>query len=162
MAASVDVVRQGIEPALTAAGVDLEDLQIRGAGRREVVRVIIDRDGGVDLDVVAEVSRQLAEILDAPPLSEQFATTYVLEVTSPGVDRPLTQAKHWRRALNRLVEGRTRAGATFSGRIVAVDGDAVTIAGDETMVVRIDDVEHAVVQVEFASSKDEPGDGDGH
>ena len=65
------------------------------------MRVVVDRDGGIDLDAVAEVSRAVGAALDADP--DAMPGTYVLEVTTPGVDRPLTQPRHWRRAKGRLV-----------------------------------------------------------
>ena len=74
------------------------------AGRRSVVRVVVDRDGGVDLDAVAEVSRAVSEALDGA--DDLGSSPYVLEVTSPGVDRPLTAPRHWRRNAGRLVARR--------------------------------------------------------
>lgn len=136
---------------LADLGVDLEDLEIHRAGRRHVVRVVVDKDGGVDLDLVAEVSRLTSEVLDDPELAEQLPGAFVLEVTSPGVDRPLTEPRHWRRAAGRLVEATLGDGTTVTGRILPPSGDAdVTIAteaGDRT--VALADVSRAVVQVEF-------------
>ena len=104
MVASANVLLEGIRSALAETGVDVEDVYVQQAGRRELVRVIVDRDGGVDLDRVAEVSRKISELFDTPPLADEFVGTFVLEVTSPGVDRPLTEQKHWRRAVKRNVE----------------------------------------------------------
>lgn len=87
---------------MTAAGYDLEDVVVTAAGRRSVVRVVVDRDGGIDLDAVADVSRAVSDVLDA---ADAFGdSAYTLEVTSPGVDRPLTEPRHWRRNVGRLVE----------------------------------------------------------
>ena len=85
-----------IEPAVGAAGYDLEELVVTPAGRRSVVRVVVDRDEGVTLDDIAEVSRQVSDVLDQND-DGMGRTPYVLEVTSPGVDRPLTEPRHWRR-----------------------------------------------------------------
>ena len=93
------------------------------AGRRSVVRVVVDRDEGVTLDDIAEVSRAVSEVLDRND-DGMGRTPYVLEVTSPGVDRPLTEARHWRRNVGRLVTvavgpaGRTQE---VTGRVTAVD-----------------------------------------
>jgi ribosome maturation factor RimP len=119
-----------IEPVVGAAGYDLEELVVTPAGRRSVVRVVVDRDEGVTLDDIAEVSRAVSEVLDRND-DGMGRTPYVLEVTSPGVDRPLTQERHWRRNVGRLVTvavgpaGRTRE---VTGRVTAVDGAGVTLA----------------------------------
>jgi ribosome maturation factor RimP len=90
-----------ITPVVDGAGYDLEDLVVTPAGRRSVVRVVVDRDEGVTLDGIAEVSRVVSEVLDAN--DDGMGRPYVLEVTSPGVERPLTEHRHWRRNLGRLV-----------------------------------------------------------
>ncbi|HWA65008.1 MAG TPA: ribosome maturation factor RimP [Mycobacteriales bacterium] len=117
-------LRDLLGPVVTAAGYDLEDVEVSTAGRRSVVRVVVDRDGGIDLDAVAEISRPVSEALDAADAFGESA--YVLEVTSPGVDRPLTEPRHWRRNVGRLVEvdGVTAriADATDSGVVLDVDG----------------------------------------
>ena len=94
-----------LAPVVAATGYDLEDVTVTSAGRRSLVRVIVDADGGVDLDAVAEVSRVVSEALDGDADGgAAFAGPYVLEVSSPGVDRPLTEPRHWRRAIGRLVQ----------------------------------------------------------
>ncbi len=118
-----------IEPVVSGAGYDLEDLVVTPAGRRSVVRVVVDRDQGVTLDDIAEVSRAVSEVLDAN--DDGMGTPYVLEVTSPGVDRPLTEPRHWRRNTGRLVTvtvgpvGRTEE---VTGRITAVGETGVDLA----------------------------------
>ena len=119
-----------IEPVVGAAGYDLEELVVTPAGRRSVVRVVVDRDEGVTLDDVAEVSKAVSEVLDAND-DGMGRTPYVLEVTSPGVDRPLTEPRHWRRNAGRLVTvavGPSGSTDTVTGRITAVDVDGVTLA----------------------------------
>ena len=119
-----------IEPAVVAAGYDLEELVVTPAGRRIVVRVVVDRDRGVTLDDIAEVSRAVSEVLDAND-DGMGRTPYVLEVTSPGVDRPLTEQRHWRRNTGRLVTvrvGPAGHAAEVTGRVTAVDGAGVTLA----------------------------------
>jgi ribosome maturation factor RimP len=97
-----DRFRAVIEPVVTSFDYDLEELTVSAAGKRSVVRVVVDGDGGIDLDAVALVSRAISEVLDATEGSE-FAGPFVLEVTSPGVDRPLSEPRHWRRAVGRMV-----------------------------------------------------------
>ncbi|MFA7324703.1 MAG: ribosome maturation factor RimP [Candidatus Nanopelagicales bacterium] len=157
MAASVSAIRAGIEPIVRSAGADLEDMQIQVAGRREIVRVVIDRDGGVDLDLVADVSRHISAVLDSEPLNSEFAGTFVLEVTSPGIDRPLTELKHWRRSLDRLVEATLVDGSSVTGRIIAVTEEAVSLDVTEgkkvtQRVIALGDLKRGLVQVEFNRS----------
>ncbi len=114
------------EPVVVAAGYDLEELVVRAAGSRSVVRVVVDRDSGVSLDDVAALSRALSDLLDARE-GDLGPSAYVLEVTSPGVDRPLTLPRHWRRNTGRLVTTAVD-GADLIGRVVTVDDDGVTLA----------------------------------
>jgi ribosome maturation factor RimP len=90
-----------LEPTVSAMGMDLEDVRITSAGRRRLLRVVVDADGGVSLDDIALVSHKLSASLDAAAAMGE--APYTLEVSSPGVDRPLTEPKHWRRAVGRLV-----------------------------------------------------------
>ena len=94
-----------LAPAVSAAGYDLEGLTVTKAGRRLLVRVLVDKDGGISLDDVAVVSKACSKALDeADSTGGPFADTpYTLEVSSPGVDRPLTEPRHWRRNIGRLV-----------------------------------------------------------
>lgn len=119
-----------IAPAVEAAGYDLEELVVTPAGRRSVVRVVVDRDNGVTLDDIADVSRAVSDVLDGND-DGMGRTPYVLEVTSPGVDRPLTQQRHWRRNTGRLVTvpvGPGGSGDPVTGRITAVDDAGVELA----------------------------------
>ncbi|HYH24238.1 MAG TPA: ribosome maturation factor RimP [Blastococcus sp.] len=119
-----------IQPVVTAAGYDLEELVVTPAGRRSVVRVVVDHDQGITLDDIAEVSRAVSEVLDSND-DGMGRTPYVLEVTSPGVDRPLTDPRHWRRNTGRLVQvAAGPAGSTeqLTGRITAVEDAGVTLA----------------------------------
>ncbi len=119
-----------IEPVVGAAGYDLEDLVITPAGRRSVVRVVVDRDQGVTLDDIAEVSRAVSAVLDDND-GDLGRAPYVLEVTSPGVDRPLTEPRHWRRNIGRLVTvpvGPADAAEQVTARITSVQDDGVTLA----------------------------------
>jgi ribosome maturation factor RimP len=119
-----------VEPVVAAAGYDLEELVVRPAGQRSVVRVVVDRDDGVSLDDVAELSRALSEVLDAQD-EALGRSPYVLEVTSPGVDRPLTAPRHWRRNVGRLVSvavGPDGGREQLTARVVRVDGGGVVLA----------------------------------
>jgi ribosome maturation factor RimP len=117
-----------VGPVVEAAGYDLEDLTVSRAGRRHLLRVVVDADGGISLDEVAELSRDISAALDrAEEVGGAFtAGEYVLEVGSPGVDRPLTQARHWRRNIGRLVAV-TAADRRVTGRITAADERGVIL-----------------------------------
>lgn len=124
-------LRAIIEPVARSAGYDLEDLSVVRMGRRYVVRVAVDRDGGVGLDAVADLSRVISTALDeAEAASGEFiAGEYQLEVSSPGVDRPLNAPRHWRRNVGRLVTVPVD-GQKVTGRIVAADDESVTLLVD--------------------------------
>ncbi len=148
-----------LEPVVSGAGYDLEDLTVSAAGKRSVVRVLVDKDGGVTLDDVADVSRVVSDALDAADEQDPtlLGASYVLEVSSPGVDRPLTQPRHWRRNVGRLVAASLRDGSTAEGRITAADDAGVTL--DDERVLSWADVARGLVQVEF-NRKDEPDEPD--
>ena len=114
-----------IAPVVDRGGYDLEELVVTPAGRRSVVRVVVDRDQGVTLDDIAEVSRAVSEVLDAN--DDGMGRPYVLEVTSPGVDRPLTERRHWRRNVGRLVTTAV-SGDEVTGRVTDVDEAGVALA----------------------------------
>ena len=110
-------------------GLDLEDVAVTRVGHRAEVRVLVDKDGGVSLDDVAVVSLAISTVLDLPAADAILGDQpYVLEVSSPGVDRPLVDPRQWRRAIGRLVRVRLATGAEITGRIVTVDADGVRLA----------------------------------
>jgi len=148
-AVSRERVRAAVEPVVTGAGYDLEDVTVTSAGRRSVVRVVVDRDGGIDLDAVAEVSRLVSDALDAGDVAGP--APYTLEVTSPGVDRPLTEPRHWRRNAGRLVRASLTDGGSVKGRIVRADDDVVVIDVDGAQrELHYDALQTGKVEVEFS------------
>jgi ribosome maturation factor RimP len=148
-----DGLVRGLSPPLAAAGFDLEDVTVTKAGSRSVVRVVIDRDGGVDLDAVAEATRLVSAELDVG--DGPLPGAYVLEVTSPGVDRPLTAPRHWRRAVGRLVAVRTRDGGRVLARLTDADETSAEILPQPGRSRRVAyaDVAHAVVEIEFSRAE---------
>ena len=148
-------VRAAIEPGLADAGFDVDDVAIRAAGKRSLVQVVVDRDGGVTLDDVADATRIVSKVLDE---EDPVTGAYVLEVTSRGVDRPLTSPRHWRRNAGRLVVATLRDGSTVAGRIQAADdeGAEVLVRDDEQARVTFADVAKAKIEVEF--TRPEGGD----
>jgi len=145
-----------LAPVVAETGYDLEDVTVTSAGRRSLVRVIVDADGGVDLDAVADVSRAVSDALDAEtPGGPAFSGPYVLEVSSPGVDRPLTEPRHWRRAVGRLVQV-TVGDKQLTGRVAAADGSGVTLEVDgEPREIAWGDLGKGKVQIEFNRSGEE-------
>lgn len=148
-----------LEPVVSAEGLDLEDVTVTQAGKRRLLRVIVDRDGGVSLDDVADVSRAVSGALDDTDAMGQSA--YTLEVSSPGVDRPLTEPRHWRRAAKRLVKAEMRDGSVVEGRVLSADESGVELDVDGAGR-RFDyqDLARGRVQVEFRRFDDEDVDGD--
>ncbi len=147
-------VRAVVEPAVISLGLDLEDLDVQAAGRRRRVCVVVDRDGGIDLDGIAEVSRAVSEALDSSDAMGD--DPYTLEVTSPGVDRPLTLPRHWRRNVGRRVTLHAADGSVLHGRISGADDDAVTVAVDTGSQAESKDrtlawaqVQRGDIQIEF-------------
>jgi ribosome maturation factor RimP len=139
---------------LLAVGVDLEAVDVTPAGRRRVLRVAVDKDGGVTLDDVAEATREISRVVDSSDvMGEQ---PYTLEVTSPGVDRPLTLPRHWRRNVGRLVKVSTTGGQSVTGRIVAQDDNQATldVEGNRRSVA-LAEVAKAYVQIEFNRPSEE-------
>jgi len=154
-----------IRPVVAAAGMDLESVRVSAAGRRRLLRVVVDSDQGVSLDDAAAISRQLSAALDTVAVMGDFP--YTLEVSSPGVDRPLIDPRHWRRAVGRMVQVTVNdAGASgpVSGRVVAADTDGVTLdVGGTRRRFGHRALGVGAVQVEFGHPQPEPGaTRDGH
>jgi ribosome maturation factor RimP len=157
-----DRIADVIGPVIAAAGMDLESVRVSAAGRRRLLRVVVDSDRGVSLDDAAAISRKLSAALDATPVMGDFP--YTLEVSSPGVDRPLTDPRHWRRAVGRLVQVTAADAGPISGRVLAADADGVTldVAGDRHRFGYAA-LGAGAVQVEFGHPQTELGaTGDGH
>ncbi len=147
-----------IRPAVAAVGCDLEEVTVSPAGRRKVVRVVVDADTGISLDEVAAVARAVTEVLDAKDTELFGDSPYVLEVTSPGVDRPLTEPRHWRRAVGRLVEVPV-AGTPTRARVVAADDAGVELAGESgTARHAWSELGRGTVQVEFSRGAEDDDD----
>jgi ribosome maturation factor RimP len=165
--ASVDEARIAdvIRPVIAAAGMDLESVRVTAAGRRRLLRVVVDSDRGVSLDDAAAISRELSTALDTVAVMGDFP--YTLEVSSPGVDRPLTDQRHWRRAVGRLVQvtvSDSDGARPVSGRVAAADADGVTLDVDGARRRFPYAVLGAgTIQVEFGHPPSELGaTGDGH
>jgi ribosome maturation factor RimP len=112
------------------------------------VRVVVDKDGGIDLDGIASLTELIGDAVEDSEILGD--SPYLLEITSPGVDRPLTLPRHWRRNAGRLVNVTTTDGQSCQGRILdADDAAAVIVVDDGTRRLTYDEVTRAVVQIEF-------------
>lgn len=123
-------VRSAVEGPLAALGLELFDVELTGAGKARTLRITIDRDGGVDLDAITAATQAVAAPLDA---CAELSGPYLLEVSSPGVERPLRRPEHFRRAIGSTVSVRHRAdGAAVRvhGTLTAADDDACTVEVD--------------------------------
>ena len=133
---------------LSVLGLDLEAVELTPAGKKRVLRVAVDKDGGVTLDDIADATRAVSRELDGEDLMGE--QTYTLEVTSRGVDRPLTEPRHWRRNHDRLVRATLRDGTQLTGRVGESDGSGVTLDVSGTPRRReYDAIAKALVQIEF-------------
>ena len=141
-----------VESTVTSLGLDLEALDLTPAGNKRVLRIAVDRDGGIGIDHITDATRALSEVLDSSEvMGEQ---PYTLEVTSRGVDRPLTLPRHWRRNEGRLVRLRLAGDdvvdeTSVDGRIGASDDTGVEIVGRTTTRYAYTDITSALVQVEL-------------
>jgi ribosome maturation factor RimP len=146
-----DQIAQLVAPIVARHDADVEFVTIRKAGRRSVVVIAVDADGGITLDAIAAFSPEVSVALDEADVMGEVP--YTLEITSPGVSRPLTLPRHWRRARNRLVRVRDSDGAEVTGRIVGSDdAGAVLLVDGQERSVAYADVASAVVQVEFGEA----------
>ncbi len=152
MPVSTDQIRDRLAEALTAplaaTGLDVEAVDLTAAGKRRMLRVAVDKDGGVTLDDIAEATKEVSRVLDGSDvMGEQ---PYTLEVTSPGTDRPLTHPRHWRRNRGRLVKATLGDGTTVVGRITDSDDTRAVLDVDGTPTeVGYADVKKAKIQLEF-------------
>lgn len=144
-----------LEGEFGRAGYDVEDVVVESSARPARIVVIVDSDHGLDLDSLGALSRSASELLDQLDDSNDNAS-YLLEVTSRGVDRPLTAERHYRRAKGRKVEVTLTDGSQVTGRLgETTDGIARLVVADRRAAltireISIDDVANAVVQVEFS------------
>ncbi|MFJ8645051.1 ribosome maturation factor RimP [Streptomyces sp. NPDC093546] len=143
-----------LEPLVSAQGLDLEEIEVSRAGRRRMLRIVVDSDEGVELDACAEVSRAISDKLDETDAMGD--EEYVLEVSSPGADRPLTEHRHYVRATGRLARLQLREGGDLVARILSVDDDGLDlevpgVKGRKPTTRRVEfpDIAKARVEIEF-------------
>ncbi|MEU9503101.1 ribosome maturation factor RimP [Streptomyces sp. NPDC048196] len=153
-----------LEPLVAARDLDLEEIEVTPAGKRRVLRIVVDSDEGVQLDECAELSREASVVLDDTDV--MGGAPYTLEVTSPGADRPLTELRHYRRALGRLIKAQLTEAAgsgELIARITGVDDDGLDlevpgVKGRKPTARRVlfDEIAKARVELEFSRKPEKP------
>ncbi|MEE1767183.1 ribosome maturation factor RimP [Streptomyces sp. JV185] len=144
-----------LEPLVSAEQLDLEEIEVSRAGRRRVLRIVVDSEEGVELDACAELSRAISEKLDETDAMGDGE--YVLEVSSPGADRPLTEHRHYVRATGRLAKFHLHEGGELVARILAVDEEGLDLEvpgvkgrRPTSRRVAFDEIAKARVEIEFS------------
>jgi len=147
-----DQISELITPALHQAGYFLEDVNIVSPGRHRIVTVIVDGESGLNLDQVTVASKLVSELLDEAPFMGE--TPFTLEVTSPGIDRPLTLPRHFAKNVDRLLKVTKNDGVVVTGRIRSNTENDVTLEVAEKKEVKevsvaLADIKRATVEIEF-------------
>ncbi|MFH8350029.1 ribosome maturation factor RimP [Streptomyces sp. NPDC018045] len=152
-----------LEPLVAARDLDLEEIEVTPAGKRRVLRIVVDSDDGVQLDECAELSREASQALDDSNV--MGGAPYTLEVTSPGADRPLTEPRHYRRAVGRLVRFQLHEGGELVARITAMDDEGLDlevpgVKGRKPTARRVAfaEIAKARVEIEFNRKQDQGRD----
>jgi ribosome maturation factor RimP len=152
-----DQISELVTPAVSDLGFYLEDVHVATPGSHRIVTCIVDGDASLNLDQVTSVSRVISELLDEAAFMGE--TPFTLEVTSPGVDRPLTQPRHFAKNVDRLLKIIKLDGSEVTGRILSNTDKDVTLAvtvKKETIeqTVSLADIKRAVVEIEFNRKDD--------
>jgi ribosome maturation factor RimP len=154
----VDTIAQTLAPAVAELGLQLYDVELTGSGRARILRVMVDREGGVDLDAIADATQAVSPLLDAPPLDAVIAGPYALEVSSPGLERPLRTPAHFRGAVGETVKVKTRpaddhGARSLRGVITGADATGIELAADDGTAVRVayDDITQARTRFEWGN-----------
>ena len=137
-------ISAAIRPIIEATGNYLEELSITSAAKVKILTVIIDSDTHLNLDQVTAVTKEISEVIEALP--ELGDGAFTLEVTSPGLDRPLTKPRHWRKNLDRLVKIIMTSGQEIQGRIGEATETTVLV---DSQKVSYEDIKRAVLEIEF-------------
>lgn len=139
-----DQIFELVDPLVNNAGLVLEEVQVQTPGKHRFVTIIVDSETGLNLDQVTDASRLIGEALDGANFMGE--TPYTLEVTSPGVDRPLTAPRHWRKNIDRLVKVTKSDGEVFKARILSADDNQAVL---DNGTIDYGDVKRAIIEVEF-------------
>ena len=141
-----------ISPAVSEAGLFLEEVQIASPGSHRIITCVVDGQTPLNLDQVTVASSLISELLDTAEFMGE--TAFTLEVTSPGVDRPLTHPRHWRKNLTRLIKVTLLDGSTTIGRLTEFnESNAILVENIKGRIkehsIAFADIKRAVVEIEF-------------
>ena len=147
-----DQISQLVTPTVESRGLFLEEVQIVSPGKHRIVTCIVDGPSSLNLDQVTEISREISELLDAAAFMGD--SPFTLEVTSPGVDRPLTKERHFTKNIGRLMKVVKVDGAVITGRAVSAASDSVTLTvtekkSEKEVLIQLADIKRATVEIEF-------------
>ena len=153
----VETIQEAIAPVVKATGFFLEEVHIASPGKRRVITCVVDGETNLNLDEVTALSREIAAVLDVARFMGD--TPFTLEVTSPGVDRPLTEPRHWAKNKTRLVRVVLLNGDVITGRILEIHGAGVLLLTGEKdpkeVVLPLADIKRAIVEIEFNHKGDD-------
>ena len=139
-----DQIFELVAPLVDKAGLVLEDVQVQTPGKNRFVTIMVDSETGLNLDQVTDISRLVGETMDKAPFMGD--TPYTLEVTTPGVDRPLTAPRHFKKNVDRLVKITKNDGTQVKGRISSADEDSVTL---DNASINYSEIKRAIIEIEF-------------
>lgn len=147
-----DQISEFLSPALHKAGYFLEDINVVSPGQHRIVTVIVDGESALNLDQVTVASKLVSELLDEAPFMGE--TPFTLEVTSPGIDRPLTLPRHFAKNADRLLKVTKTDGEVVTGRILSNTEVDVTLTVTEKkdvkqVTITLADIKRAQVEIEF-------------
>jgi ribosome maturation factor RimP len=149
---TIERIREVVAPILSSMGLELVDLELSGHGRRGHLRIFIDKAGGVNVDDCEQVSRYVGHALD---VADPIPFAYLLEVSSPGLDRPLRKAEDYQRSVGKLVRlklSRPMDGEwVLIGRLKGLQGDCVELQPEDgdPVQVALADIAQARLEVEW-------------
>ena len=147
-----DKITELVQPAVEKAGFFLEEVHVVSPGKHKIVTCTVDGQTPINLDQVTSVSRDISELLDSAEFMDD--TAFTLEVTSPGVDRPLTLPRHWLKNINRLVKVVKLDGSVVNGRITSIEEANIVLLEDVQGKVKehalsVNEIKRATVEIEF-------------
>ena len=143
MSAQADIASV-ITPIIESNGKYLEEVKVANLGKKKLITVIVDSDSHLNLDQVTEVTRLISEAIENIP--SLGSAPFTLEVTSPGIDRPLTLNRHWKKNIGKLVNVVLQDGNSIESRILSVTSDSIILESGE---IKLSDIKKANLVIEF-------------
>ena len=137
-------ISSAISPIIESTGNYLEEVKVVNAGKNKLITIIVDSDSHLNLDQVTQITKSISTTLDE--LSALGNSPFTLEVTSPGIDRPLTLERHWRKNIGKLVKVVKNSDAIVEGRILSVTSNSAILENAE---INFADVRKATLVIEF-------------